>query len=50
MKTYKVIISEISGSSFIERINYNGTIDYIPMNEANSDYQEYLKWIEENNG
>lgn len=48
MTTYKVITSEISGSSFVERINDNGTIDYIPMNESNSDYQRYLASLEEN--
>jgi hypothetical protein len=48
MTTYKVITSEITGSNFIERINDNGTIDYIPTNEGNSDYQAYLKSLEEN--
>ena len=49
MTTYKVITSEVTGSNFIERINDNGTIDYIPTNEANSDYQAYLVWLSEGN-
>lgn len=49
MTTYKVITSEVTGSNFIERINDNGTIDYIPTNETNLDYQAYLKYLEENN-
>lgn len=30
----------------IKRLSDNS---FIPMNELNSDYQEYLKWIEEGN-
>lgn len=30
--------------------NINDIIFYIPLDELNSDYQEYLKWLEENNG
>ena len=25
------------------------TVTYIPFNEANADYQEYLKWVAEGN-
>lgn len=31
----------------IKRNNENGTITWIPMDEANSDYQAYLKSLEE---
>jgi len=34
------------GSQDIVRINDNACI---PMNEANTDYQEYLKWLAEGN-
>jgi hypothetical protein len=29
-------------NGFIERTNEDGTISFIPQNEANSDYQAYL--------
>lgn len=32
----------------IQRILDDGTISSIPMNEANTDYQEYLKWAKTN--
>ena len=35
--------------SFIERIDKSGIISCIPKDTANADYQEYLKWAEENN-
>ena len=41
MITYKEI-----GFETIERINKDGTLSYIPMNEENSDYQEYLAQLE----
>ena len=31
----------------IERINEDGSLSYIPINPANSDYQEYLKSLED---
>jgi hypothetical protein len=35
--------------SYIERINDDGTIDSIPKDPANSDYQRYLRWLENPN-
>ena len=32
----------------IKGIDSNLNIIFIPMDEANSDYQEYLVWVEEN--
>ena len=39
--TYEEITSEF-GQKFIQRNNEDGTITYIPVDEANSDYQRYL--------
>ena len=39
--TYEEITSEF-GQKFIQRNNEDGTITYIPLDEANSDYQRYL--------
>ena len=33
----------------IERINNDNSISYIPTDPNNSDYQAYLKWLEEQN-
>tara|TARA_Y100000401_G_scaffold88947_1_gene74451 strand:+ start:588 stop:764 length:177 start_codon:yes stop_codon:yes gene_type:complete len=33
----------------IKRILDDGTVSSIPKNEANVDYQEYLKWVAEGN-
>ena len=35
--------------TLIQKIDDNGTVWVIPKDLANSDYQEYLKWVEENN-
>lgn len=41
MVTYSEI-TDTHGNSFVERINDDGTVDSIPTDLANSDYQEYL--------
>lgn len=33
----------------VNRDNGNGTITNIPFDPANTDYQEYLKWLEAGN-
>lgn len=33
-----------NGQSFIKRSNEDGSDSYIPIDEANSDYQAYLAW------
>ena len=37
------------GNLFIKRINDDETTSFIPLDPANSDYQAYLKYLEENN-
>jgi len=34
------------GWQFIARENENGSISVIPKDPANSDYQRYLRWLE----
>ena len=35
------------GDKVITRDNEDGSITYIPIDEANSDYQRYLRWLED---
>ena len=44
MAKYKLIENE-SGQQYIEWDD-NGTIRFIPIEESNSDYQTYLRWLE----
>ena len=37
-----------SGNGLIQRTDKDGTITFIPLDPANSDYQAYLVWLEEN--
>ena len=41
--------SRKAGHFIILRIDENGDASWIPMDLANRDYQQYLKWLEENN-
>ena len=43
--TYEIITPEF-GSEHIKRTNSDGTTSFIPIDPANSDYQEYLKSLE----
>ncbi len=45
--TYEKYTSEISGQEFIVKYNEDGSVAYIPTDPANSDYQEYLKSLDE---
>ena len=40
---------EVQDNGFVQRFNDDGTITIIPTDPANSDYQAYLKYLEENN-
>lgn len=42
---YEVIEHELFGKS-LRKINLDGSISSIPMVEGNSDYQAYLRWLE----
>ena len=35
--------------SYIEKTDENGVVSFIPKDEANSDYQTYLRWLENPN-
>ena len=44
---YKLIKNLITkNTNFVHRMSDNA---FIPFDEANSDYQEYLKWLEDGN-
>ena len=43
METTYEPFTSISGQDFITRSNEDGSTSYIPTDPANSDYQEYLK-------
>lgn len=47
---YKLIFDLVSQScSSVFKTNEDGTISSIPFDPANTDYQAYLKWLEEGN-
>jgi hypothetical protein len=51
MKKYEIIkLPFINGyKTIITRTDEDGTLWTIPEDERNSDYQEYLAWVEEGN-
>ena len=44
---YKTV--KTNRSDGINRINTDGSVTSIPFDTANTDYQAYLKWLEEGN-
>jgi len=42
---YKLVKNEITGNIDSVRITDGQNITSIPMDEDNTDYQEYLKWL-----
>lgn len=45
----KYIYEELKEGFMIKRTDENGEVAYVPINPANSDYQEYLKSLDEAN-
>jgi len=43
--TYEEIVDEF-GFESIKRTDENGVVAWIPKDPANSDYQRYLRWLE----
>ena len=45
-------VTDFLGVESIKRTDDDGSIWWIPMDESNSDYQRYLRWLngEEENG
>ena len=43
------MIYKNTNNGFIQRTNEDNSVTFIPMNEANADYQAYLKWLSEGN-
>jgi len=47
---YKLKIDSVSNrASSVFKTNEDGTVSSIPFDPANTDYQAYLKWLEEGN-
>lgn len=46
MKTYEIMTSEITNKVVIKATNDAGEIFWIPEDPANSDYQAYLAYLE----
>jgi hypothetical protein len=49
MIKYEIVKSNINDDTFIKRTDEDGKEWFIPPDPANSDYQAYLKYLEENN-
>ena len=42
-------ITQNRGIQVLSKDNTDGSITFIPFDEANTSYQEYLKWVAEGN-
>ena len=38
-----------NGVNYGVHVTIDGVVSYVPINEANTDYQEYLAWVAEGN-
>ena len=47
--TYKYIKNDIEGGNYTTCIKRIADLATIPFDPANTDYQEYLKWVEAGN-
>lgn len=48
MENYKYTVIETELTRAIKRTDSSGLDVWIPLDEANADYQAYLLWIKEN--
>ena len=46
---YKFTKNSITNQNSSVKITVNGVESFIPFDEANTDYQEYLEWVAEGN-
>ena len=46
---YKFNKNSITNQNSSVKITINGVESFIPFDEANTDYQEYLEWVAEGN-
>ena len=45
MTSYEKITNEY-GNELVLKTDKDGVISFIPIDESNSDYQRYLRWLE----
>ena len=45
--TYSIYVSPMDGDETIQRTNDDGSVSFIPKDLSNSDYQAYLKSLDE---
>lgn len=41
------LFTNVSNEEYVIRTNNEGVVSFIPCDTANSDYQTYLKWLED---
>ena len=47
---YKLVADIISGNvQSVKRTDASGVIAFVPFDDGNKDYQEYLKWVDKGN-
>ena len=48
MTKYEIVTAE-DGVKSLKKTTEDGTVWWLPFDEANTDYQAYLKWLKEGN-